>query len=83
MLEVIIISFNSGSAGSFEEPVAHATASGNEGVQYVDKKVYVDTPNMEEKNIISESYAKIALLVLENQRLRGELNNKKSELSRL
>lgn len=49
------------------------TPAQQSGVVYQDRKVYVDTPNVEEKNIITEAMARISLLVLENRRLKSVL----------
>ena len=49
----------------------------------VEKKVYVDVDSVEEKNIIAEAFAKMALLIMENKRLRSRLNNRQQELRRL
>ena len=49
----------------------------------VEKKVYVDVDSVEEKNIIAEAFAKMALLIMENKRLRSRLNTRQQELSRL
>ena len=49
----------------------------------VEKKVYVDVDSVEEKNIIAEAFAKMALLIMENKRLRSRLANRQQELSRL
>ena len=49
----------------------------------VEKKVYVDVDSVEEKNIIAEAFAKMALLIMENKRLRARLATRQQELSRL
>ena len=49
----------------------------------VEKKVYVDVDSVEEKNIIAEAFAKMALLIMENKRLRARLVARQEELSRL
>ena len=48
----------------------------------VEKKVYVDVDSVEEKNIIAEAFAKMALLIMENKRLRSRLLKRKQELVR-
>jgi hypothetical protein len=49
----------------------------------VERKVYVDVDSVEEKNIIAEAYAKMALLIMENKRLRAKLSTRQAELKRL
>jgi hypothetical protein len=46
--------------------------------QVTERKVYVDVDSVEEKNIIAEAYAKMALLIMENKRLRAKLNEKQN-----
>lgn len=49
----------------------------------LERKVYVDVDSVEEKNIIAEAYAKMALLIMENKRLRAKLSTRQAELRRL
>ena len=49
----------------------------------VEKKVYVDVDSVEEKNIIAEAFAKMALLIMENKRLRSRLATRQAELRRI
>jgi len=49
----------------------------------IERKVYVDVDSVEEKNIIAEAYAKMALLIMENKRLRAKLSTRQAELKRL
>ena len=48
-----------------------------------EKKVYVDVDSVEEKNIIAEAFAKMALLIMENKRLRAKLASRQGQLRQL
>ena len=65
-------------SGVQPEPVKVVSAP-----QIVEKKVYVEVDSVEEKNIIAEAYAKMALLIMENKRLRARLATRQAELKRL
>ena len=49
----------------------------------IEKKVYVDVDSVEEKNIIAEAFAKMALLIMENKRLRSKLASRQNQLRQL
>ncbi len=59
-----------------QAPVAQQASSET----IVEKKVYVDVDSVEEKNIIAEAFAKMALLIMENKRLRAKLATRQGQL---
>ena len=48
-----------------------------------EKKVYRNVETLEEKNIIAEAFAKMALLIMENKRLKARLQYRAGQLAQL